>query len=179
MFFRAAWMSRGDAIVRKFCPQRYNLFLFYSNSIRCLNNEHAWGATPTASEFHVLIRDDDGGSLDMHLTIRPQVGGAGALVLCGKERVERLALGAGAVGSSHGAEAFAAVRKFQKISELAITRGSMNRWFTDSRSCIDALNGQSRMYGELMRHLWDRLENIMSREVNIEAIWIPSHCWLP
>ncbi len=30
-----------------------------------------------------------------------------------------------------------------------------------------------------MRQLWDRLENIKSREVNIDGIWIPSHCRLP
>ncbi len=62
-------------------------------------------------------------------------------MLRGEERVEELALAAGAVGSSFDAEAFATVRAFQKISELAITRGSTIRWFTDSRNCIDALNG--------------------------------------
>ncbi len=29
---------------------------------------------------------------------------------------------------------------------------------------------------EMMRQLWDQIELILSREVNIEAIWIPSHC---
>ncbi len=31
-------------------------------------------------------------------------------------------------------------------------------------------------YGEMMQQLWDQLEDIMSRQVNIEAIWIRSHC---
>ncbi len=87
------------------------------------------------------------------------------MVLRGDESV---ALAAGAVGSCFDAEAFAAVRAFQEISMLAITRGSTVRWFTDSRSCIDALNGQPRKYGDMMRKLWDSLENIMSREVDIE-----------
>ncbi len=68
-------------------------------------------------------------------------------MLRGDERVLELALAAGAVGSSFDEEALEAVRAFQEISELAITRGSTVRWFTDSRSCIDALNGQPRKYG--------------------------------
>ncbi len=100
-------------------------------------------------------------------------------MLRGDESIAELALAAGAVGSSFDAEAFAAVRAFQEIAELEITRGSTVRWFTDSKSCTDALNGQPRMYGEMMRKLWDILENIMSREVDIECIWIPSTCGLP
>ncbi len=96
-------------------------------------------------------------------------------MLRGDESVAELALAAGAVGSSFDAEAFAAVRAFQEISELAITRGSTVRWFTDS----SALNGQPRKYGNMMRKLWDSLENIMSHEVDIECVWIPSHCGLP
>ncbi len=47
------------------------------------------------------------------------------------------------------------------------------------RSCIDALTGRPRKYGGIMQKLWESLENIMSREVDIECIWLPSHCGLP
>ncbi len=122
------------------------------------------------------ICDEDGDNLDTCRTIPSQVGGAGVLVLRGDESIAELALAAGAVGSSFDAEAFAAV---QEIAELEITRGSTVRWFTDSKRCTDALNGQPRMYGEMMRKQWDILENIKSREVNIECIWIQSHCAPP
>ncbi len=118
-----------------------------------VGDEYAYGATSTASKQHVIMCDEDGDSLDMYRKIPPQVGGAGLSVLRREESVGKLALAAEAVGSSFDAEAFAAVHAFQKISELAITRGSTIRWFTDSRSCIDALNGQPRMYAEMMRHL--------------------------
>ncbi len=74
-----------------------------------------------------------GDNLDMYRTIPSQVGGAVVLVLRGDESIAELALAAGAVGSSFDAEAFAAVRAFQEIAELEITRGSTVRWFTDSQ----------------------------------------------
>ncbi len=111
----------------------------------------------------------------MYRTIPPQVGGAGVIALRGDERVEQLALGAGSVGSSYDAEAFAAVQAFRALSQLTIASGSAIRWFTDRRSCIDTLNGQPRMYGEMMRQLLDQIELMLSREVNVKAIWIPSH----
>ncbi len=116
-------------------------------------DEHAYDSHPTASKRHVIICDEDGDNLDMYRTIPSQVGGAGVLVLRGDESVAKLALAAGAVGASFDAEAFAAILAFQEISELAITRGSTVRWFTDGRSCIDALNGQPRKYGDMMRKL--------------------------
>ncbi len=35
------------------------------------------------------------------------------------------------------------------------------------------------MYGEMMRNLWNILEKLMSQEIDIVCIWIPSHCRLP
>ncbi len=69
----------------------------------------------------------------MYRTIPPQVGGRGSFSATRNERVKELALAAGAVGSSYDVEAFAAVRAFQKISELVITKGSTILWFTNSR----------------------------------------------
>ncbi len=99
---------------------------------------------PTASKQQVILCDKDGDSLDIYRTNPPQVGGAGVIALRGDERVAELALGAGAVGSAHEAEAFAAFQAFHALSQLTIASGSTIRWFTESRSCIDALNGQPR-----------------------------------
>ncbi len=68
----------------------------------------------------------------------------------GDDRVKNFALAAGAVGSSYDAEAFVAARAFQEFSKLTIASGSTIRLFADCRSCIDALNGQPRIYGEMM-----------------------------
>ncbi len=56
-------------------------------------DEHAYGATPTASKQHVIICDEDKDSLDMYRTLPPQVGDAGVSVLRGEERVEEVLQG--------------------------------------------------------------------------------------
>ncbi len=151
MKFNAS-VHRSHRAVQKF-EKRHNkppdIILVYDDG-----DEHSYCATPTASKQQVILCDEEGIVSICTRTISPSSRVArGIIAVRGDERVAELALGAGAVGSSYDAEAFAAVQAFHALSELTIASGSTIRWFTDSRSCIDALNGQQRMYGEMMRQL--------------------------
>lgn len=139
-------------------------------------DEHAYTASPTVSKQRVILCDEDGDTLDMYRSIPVHVGGAGVLLMRGNETVKELAMTAGAVGSSFDAEVFAAVHAFQEALKLTFVPGSTIRWFTDSKSCIEAISGHARRYGEMIRQLWGLMEQLMSREIFIECIWIPSHC---
>ena len=87
-----------------------------------------------------------------------------------------LILTAGAMGSSFDAEVQAAQMAFRNVPSSGLGPATTIRWFTDSLSCIQALQSPLQAQQDSIRILWNIMETILSRGHHIQAVWIPSHC---
>ena len=84
----------------------------------------------------------------------------------------------GVVASSFEPEVLAAQKAFAHILSLQVKQGQCLRWFTDSKSCVDNLQGNWMRYGEAMMVLWNTIQEVLKSKVSIEVVWVPSHCGL-
>ena len=82
----------------------------------------------------------------------------------------------GAVGSSFDSEVIAAIEGYRYTLTDPPPEGALIRWFTDSFSALQALQAPRTTFSDLIRQLWDVLEQLMLRNIFIAAVWIPSHC---
>ena len=119
--------------------------------------------------------DEDGDTLTLYRSISPFLGGVG-IVIDRNGHLTKLSRPTGAVGSSFDSEVIAAIEAFRHLLSDPPLGGSLIRWFSDSFSCLQALQSAPTTFSDLTRTLWDLMENLMSLGISIEGVWIPSHC---
>ena len=136
---------------------------------------HFYRRTQSPSTPIQQIIDEDGDCLTMCRMIPSQIGGAGIL-LQGPNRSRSFSTPVGPVGSSFDAEIKAAIHAFQTVHTFPITDSI--RWFTDSLSLVEAIQGNPKGFTQSVQILWESMEQIMKCGTPITAVWIPSHCGL-
>ena len=83
----------------------------------------------------------------------------------------------GPVGSSFDAEVAAAITSFETLGREQ--RDSTVIWATDSRSLLEALNGNVAKAASHTQRLWEVIRSRLHEVFRIEAVWVPSHCGIP
>ena len=136
---------------------------------------HYYQRTQSPSTPIQQIIDEDGDCLTMCRMIPSQIGGAGIL-LQGLNISRSFSIPAGPVGSSFYAEIKRAIHAFQTVHTFPITDSI--RWFTDSISLVEAIQGNPKGLTQSVQILWESMEQIMKCGTSITAVWIPSHCGL-
>ena len=123
----------------------------------------------------IQIIDEDGDCLTMCRMIPSQIEGAGIL-LQGPNRSRSFSIAVGPVGSSFDAEIKAAIHAFQTVHIFPITDSI--RWFTDSLSLVEAIQGNPKGFTQSVQILRESMEQLMKCGTPITAVWIRSHCGL-
>ena len=134
-----------------------------------------WYQTSSTNDRVLKTCDEDGDYHAVYRSIPHSVGGAGAVIF-GLPKPLFLQTPAGAVGSSFDAEVQAAQMAFRNVPSSGLGPATTIRWFTDSLSCIQALQSPLQAQQDSIRILWNIMETILSRGHHIQAVWIPSHC---
>ena len=121
--------------------------------------------------------DEDHDLHVLHRSIPKQMGGAGVLIV-ETNGTTKLSYPTGVVASSIEPEVLAAQKAFAHILSLHVEYGVCVLWFSDSKSCVDNLQGNWMKHGEGMMELWNTMQEILKSKVSIEVVWVPSHSGL-
>ena len=128
-----------------------------------------WYQTSSTNDRVLKTCDKDGDYHAVYRSILHSVGGAGAVIF-GLPKPLFLQTPAGAVGYSFDAEVQAAQMAFCNVPSSGLGPATTIRWFTDSLSCIQALQSPLQAQQDSIRILWNIMKTILSRGHHIQAV---------
>ena len=111
----------------------------------------------------------------MSCNIATNIGGAGIVISPPSGPQIELSHPLGATYSSFNAELEAAIVAF---GNLQVQRASSILWATDSRSVLEALDGNISKASDRVQQLWRQIARLVNIGISVTALWVPLHCGL-